>query len=378
MKPFWKIVTAVLCVAVICGAAITWLDHEWKLKETAKVCLASAEQGDAKAQYQLALLYHQGKGVPQDYAEALRWFRRSAEQGDAGGENGLGSSYLYSRGVQKDYAEALRWYRKSADQGYSKAELNLGIMYYQGYGVPQNNAEAARWYRNAADQGLAIAQSNLGWMYYHCYGVPQDRAEAERWYRKAADQGDAYAQRTLGLKGPRLSTWSIINHSIIPLGCLILLIGSLLPGWRIQNRHQRALTIAALLGLTTEGLSLYWVFGAFSSVSVVYAFFFAKNLLAGIFVAMIISLFIPKTVKVALGLFGILFICLNFLLIAIYYTKHLLPVRSFCALNGMFLGISISLAIFLWRRHKNSGGLTGMSEEAASETSAESGEESNE
>jgi tetratricopeptide (TPR) repeat protein len=342
MKPFWKIVTAVLCVAVICGAAITWLDHEWKLKETAKVCLASAEQGDAKAQYQLALLYHQGKGVPQDYAEALRWFRRSAEQGDAGGENGLGSSYLYSRGVQKDYAEALRWYRKSADQGYSKAELNLGIMYYQGYGVPQNNAEAARW------------------------------------YRKAADQGDAYAQRTLGLKGPRLSTWSIINHSIIPLGCLILLIGSLLPGWRIQNRHQRALTIAALLGLTTEGLSLYWVFGAFSSVSVVYAFFFAKNLLAGIFVAMIISLFIPKTVKVALGLFGILFICLNFLLIAIYYTKHLLPVRSFCALNGMFLGISISLAIFLWRRHKNSGGLTGMSEEAASETSAESGEESNE
>ena len=40
-----------------------------------------AEQGNAQAQYMLGELYAIGKGVPQDYVEAAKWFREAAEQG---------------------------------------------------------------------------------------------------------------------------------------------------------------------------------------------------------------------------------------------------------------------------------------------------------
>ena len=41
----------------------------------------SAEQGDALAQYNLGFMYSNGEGVPQDYAEAVKWYRMAAEQG---------------------------------------------------------------------------------------------------------------------------------------------------------------------------------------------------------------------------------------------------------------------------------------------------------
>ena len=41
-----------------------------------------AEQGDAGAQYQLGVMYADGKGVPQDDSEALRWYCKSAELGN--------------------------------------------------------------------------------------------------------------------------------------------------------------------------------------------------------------------------------------------------------------------------------------------------------
>ena len=38
-------------------------------------------------------MYERGRGVRQDFAEAVRWFRRAAEQGNARGQNNLGAMY---------------------------------------------------------------------------------------------------------------------------------------------------------------------------------------------------------------------------------------------------------------------------------------------
>ena len=63
--------------------------------------------------------------------------------------------YDNGEGVPENDAEAVKWYRKAADQGYAKAQSNLGVMYDNGEGVPENDAEAVKWYRKAADQGYA-------------------------------------------------------------------------------------------------------------------------------------------------------------------------------------------------------------------------------
>ena len=41
-----------------------------------------AEQGHAKAQFNLGLMYFIGRGIPQDDAAAVKWWRLAAEQGD--------------------------------------------------------------------------------------------------------------------------------------------------------------------------------------------------------------------------------------------------------------------------------------------------------
>jgi hypothetical protein len=39
-----------------------------------------AEEGDAESQFRLGVMYETGQGVPQDYAEAVRWYRKAAQQ----------------------------------------------------------------------------------------------------------------------------------------------------------------------------------------------------------------------------------------------------------------------------------------------------------
>ncbi|MCH5319836.1 MAG: sel1 repeat family protein [Paramuribaculum sp.] len=159
--------------------------------------LANQLKEHAAAQNYLAIMYADGLGMAQDYAEAARWFRKAAEQGDETGQCGLGRMYATGQGVAQDYAEAARWYRKSAEQGNAAAQWSLGLLYTYGEGVAQDYAEAARWFRKSAEQGHADAQYDLGVIYHNGQGVAQDYAEAVRWFRKSAEQGNADAIKVL-------------------------------------------------------------------------------------------------------------------------------------------------------------------------------------
>lgn len=161
--------------------------------------LPLAEQGNGEAQYSLGFMYEQGKGVAQDYAEAVRWYRLAAEQGHTWAQYTLGFMSEHGEGMLQDYAKSAHWYHLAAERGHADSQLGIGSMYERGLGLPQDYAEAARWYRRAAEQGLAIAQTNLSLMYGLGRGVPQDDAEAVRWLRLSAEQGHADAQNYLGL-----------------------------------------------------------------------------------------------------------------------------------------------------------------------------------
>ena len=79
--------------------------------------LRQAEHGNRQAQYNLAVMYASGRGVPQDEAEAHRWYRRAAEQGDAAAQSIIGSAYLFGRGAPKDYVQAHLWLSLAARGG---------------------------------------------------------------------------------------------------------------------------------------------------------------------------------------------------------------------------------------------------------------------
>ena len=73
----------------------------------------------------LGFLYYEGRLVPKDNAEAVKWFRKSADQGNAISQCDLGLCYFKGDGVQKDRVEASKWLRKSADQGNARASKVL-------------------------------------------------------------------------------------------------------------------------------------------------------------------------------------------------------------------------------------------------------------
>ena len=146
--------------------------------------LVHAEQGDATAQYKLGVMYNYGWGVPEDHAEAVRWYRLAAKQvhqSVAIPDEGLSDAELENLIAEME--------RLGPRQGHAGAQFNLGLMYANGAGVLKDDAEAVRWYRLAADQGLAGAQLNLGNRYANGAGVLKDDAEAVRWYRPGCRTG---------------------------------------------------------------------------------------------------------------------------------------------------------------------------------------------
>jgi len=85
-------------------------------------------------------------------------FRASAEQGDAEGQYQLALVYSRGLGVEKDFTEALKWDRLAAEQGHAKAQYNLGMMYYFGKGAPLNKVIAYQWVLLSADRGEQAAK----------------------------------------------------------------------------------------------------------------------------------------------------------------------------------------------------------------------------
>ena len=124
-----------------------------------------------------------------DYRTAIKHLRPLAEKGLPEAQALLGAMYAQGRGVPQDPAKAIKWFRKGIAQDNHWAQHNLGYMYSQGYGVPQNYFEAAKWFRKAANQGNADSQSNLGAMYLTGSGVPQDFELSYIWLSVAAANG---------------------------------------------------------------------------------------------------------------------------------------------------------------------------------------------
>jgi TPR repeat protein len=63
--------------------------------------------------------------------------------------------YNRGQGVPQDYSEAVKWYRLAAEQGSANAQYVLGIMYANGRGVPQNDVQAHMWFNLAASRAPA-------------------------------------------------------------------------------------------------------------------------------------------------------------------------------------------------------------------------------
>ena len=71
--------------------------------------------------------------------------RKLAEQGDPTAQFAMGARYATGEDVPQDYAEAVRWFSMAAEQGHVVSQATLGAYYWAGRGVPQNLVKAYFW-----------------------------------------------------------------------------------------------------------------------------------------------------------------------------------------------------------------------------------------
>jgi len=123
-----------------------------------------ANQDDADAQFNLALLFKLGAGIPKDLKQAVYWYTKAAEQGHVNAQYNLGSLYLDGDGqeVPKDFKQAFYWLTKAAEQGCANAQYSLGDLCQYGGGeeVPRDYKQAYYWYTKAAEQGHYFAKED--------------------------------------------------------------------------------------------------------------------------------------------------------------------------------------------------------------------------
>jgi hypothetical protein len=73
-------------------------------------------------------MYDLGRGVPQDYAEAAKMFRKAADQGYAVAQFALGGMYVLGQGVPKSFIRAYVWFSLAAAQGHKDASKYLDLI----------------------------------------------------------------------------------------------------------------------------------------------------------------------------------------------------------------------------------------------------------
>ena len=175
--------------------------------------MRAAQTGLAAAEYQLALCYLMGRGLPASLEGALPWLSRAAAKGNVEAQTQLASLALqgvtdarapsdpalfghrtWQQGQPPDFATALRWAEPAAAGGSAEAQAMLGFIWTSGPEPLRDPARAAAAYRAAAEAGNA--QGKLGWALTMVHD-PEQIEQARALLRDAASANVAVAHFAL-------------------------------------------------------------------------------------------------------------------------------------------------------------------------------------
>ncbi|MBL4899803.1 MAG: sel1 repeat family protein, partial [Colwellia sp.] len=122
----------------------------------------AAKQNYSDAQFELALIYSDGKLVPQNLKKAYTLTHKAAKKGLASAQFNLAVMFANGTGVKQDDFKASRWYQRAADQNYALAQYNLALLYSDGKGVEKSTEMSLVWNTIASWNGYPHAnQSRL-------------------------------------------------------------------------------------------------------------------------------------------------------------------------------------------------------------------------
>jgi TPR repeat protein len=172
-------------------------DNE-SISVTLKVLQDAAAQGNAKAAYQLGIMYANGDEVDLQYSRAVEYISQAAEAGLVEAMSTLAWLYANGLGVRQDDEKTRYWYLKAAEHGEPKDQYMVATMYrFAQFGTSRDHQKALEWYYKAADQGFPPAQFALGKMLMEGKYVEKDLIRAFQWLSLAIANGSKRAGKAM-------------------------------------------------------------------------------------------------------------------------------------------------------------------------------------
>jgi len=200
---FAKLLPGTMLVGVVLFALLTTSPTQANTLEEAKqklaekdfaaahaIYLSLANQNDAKACYNLGLMYQDGDGVAKNLDEAVKWYTKSADLGYKEAQYTLGALVFQRQIHSISYPQAVTYYEQAAKQGHVKSQLNLGMLYVRGDVIAQDLPAAVQWLSLAASNNNSEAQGYLAQLYQQGAGVEQDTVKAAMWLMLATQNED--------------------------------------------------------------------------------------------------------------------------------------------------------------------------------------------
>ena len=135
--------------------------------------------------------------MPQTQPAPLDELRRFADQGDPVAQFALGARYAQGDGVKQDYAEAVKWFKKAANQGHVVAQATLGAYYWAGRGVSEDLSKAYFWSVLARAGGDEASKYRVAALTSRMSRpqVMQAEQQANEWLKQHQGSGDSRAEQ---------------------------------------------------------------------------------------------------------------------------------------------------------------------------------------
>lgn len=160
----------------------------------------AASKGDLSAQYNLGLIYAEGRGVVRNPEAAMEWWRLAADRGHAGAQHNLalalvsGETLTPGRWTPSNMDDAEGLLRDAIASGFVAAEYSLGTLLLL---ETEEQEEARKLLRSASDKGSNAARFALASAYLQDKVHVGDKREALVLFLQAASSGYGQAQLEL-------------------------------------------------------------------------------------------------------------------------------------------------------------------------------------
>ena len=128
-----------------------------------------------------------------EYETAANIWLIEAYEGSTDAQFNLGVMYIEGKGVEQSRDEAVFWFTKAAQQGHREAQYNLGHLLLEEREDPEKIKQAIEWWRQSSVNGFAIAQYNYARALFYGVGTDKDIVTSKTWFDRAAQGGEQQA-----------------------------------------------------------------------------------------------------------------------------------------------------------------------------------------